>query len=120
MNTNLQVILAITAILILLFLIIMILRNKLQLRYAILWLLVNIILVLFAFFPGLAAFLSHLVGIETASNGVFLMMLGFLFLICLSFTIIHSRNNAQQREMAQRIALLEYEIRKMKKNQDNA
>lgn len=87
----------------------MVRRRTLELKYVLAWLLGDILLILFALFPGMMMWLARILGIYSPVNMIF--FLGFIFLagIVFSLTVALSRLSSGQRRVAQETALWEYE-----------
>lgn len=96
------------------YLIFMVRRRKIELRQALLWILLELIVLLFLAFPPLLKSVTRLLGVKTPSNMLFI--LGFVFVLCLllSQSMSISLYRKQIRTMAQKIALLELEIKELK------
>lgn len=96
------------------YLILMVRRKKMELRQALLWMLLGLIVLLFLAIPSLRNGVTHLLGVKTPSNMLFI--LGFVFVICLllSQSLSISLYRKQIRTMAQKIALLEQEVKELK------
>ena len=86
-------------------------KRELELKYVLGWLLCDIVLLIFAAFPGLMVGFSNFLGIYSPVNMIF--FLGFLFslVIIFSLTVALSRVTARVRRLAQMIALKELEQR---------
>lgn len=87
-------------------------KRSLELKYALIWLLLGAALMIVVIVPGLLNFISLLAGIQNPMSMVFFM--GFLFLIAVVFvlTMSISNNSNRVRKMAQKIALNEYKLNK--------
>lgn len=85
-------------------------RKHLMERYAILWLLAGVILLVLALWRGLLTTFSHAVGIYYPPAALF--GLGFLFVLILliHFSIAISRLSDQNKILAQRLALLQQRL----------
>lgn len=81
-------------------------KNKIIIRYSILWFISLIILIIFTIFPEVLGWLSKLVGFELSSNFLFVLLIVFLFVICISLTIIVSEQKEQIRRLIQEISIL--------------
>lgn len=86
-------------------------KKKLELKYALIWMLLIVGLALIIFIPGLLDALAEVLGIYSVMNMIF--FIGFIFAIILIFslTMALSRNSERVRKMAQRMALNEYEMK---------
>lgn len=90
----------------------MIKKRDLELKYALLWLLCDLILFVLVLFPNTMKGLAALMGIQSPVNMIF--FLGFLFslLIIFSLTVSLSRVTGRVRRMAQIISMLPDEVKK--------
>ena len=84
-------------------------ERRLELKYALAWLLCDSILILFTLFPGLMNGFAGLFGIYAPVNMIFFLGFIFLALIGFSLTVAVSRMSVNQRKLAQISALREYE-----------
>ena len=85
-------------------------RGVLLEKFAALWLLVSVAIVIMAIFPTTLTWLADLLGVEVPSNLLFLM--GGVLLLLVSVQLSHevSRVEARTRRLAEEIALLRYEL----------
>lgn len=85
-------------------------RGVLREKFAALWLLVSVAIVIMAIFPTTLTWLADLLGVEVPSNLLFLM--GGVLLLLVSVQLSHevSRVEARTRRLAEEIALLRYEL----------
>ena len=88
----------------------MVVKEKLQLKYALLWMLLAVALVVCAVFPGLVAFFSDMAGVHVTSNFVFTAGFVFLIVVCLSLSVIVSWQARDIRSLVQQVALLRKEL----------
>jgi hypothetical protein len=91
-------------------------KRRLELKYALTWMILAVGLLVIVLIPGLLEKLAVALGIYNVMNMVFFV--GFIFAIILIFglTMSMSRNSDRVRKMAQYIALNEYRIRNIQKN----
>jgi hypothetical protein len=89
----------------------MVRRRYLRERYAILWLVAALLLLVLAAWTGLLRVLASAVGIATPSNAFFVVAFAFLLLLLLHFTAVVSRLSDETRVLAQRLSLLEQRTR---------
>jgi len=85
-------------------------RRKLEEEYSFLWLVTGLALLLLTIRIDLLVFLSRLVGAEVPTNTLFIFGLIFLMLLCLHFSLKFSRMNQQIKNLAQSLALLERKL----------
>ena len=81
-------------------------KNKISVKYSIVWYLCMAILALFTIFPNILGYVTSLVGIEVSSNFIFAFMIGVLFIITLSLTIIVSEQQEKIKQLVQEISIL--------------
>ena len=81
-------------------------RKKLLLKYSLLWLALSVVAGLCALFPGPLFSLAQLLGFETASNFIFVIGFFFLLAICLSLSVIASRQTEYIKTLVQDLAIL--------------
>lgn len=100
---------------VLLFIVIRGIRSgHLQLKHALLWLFLGIINVIFALSPATALFLTQLMGIELPVNAMFLTSIVVAYLLILQLSINMSTNELKKRKIAQKLTILEEEVRELK------
>jgi hypothetical protein len=84
-------------------------RKHLQERYALLWLLAGVVVLLLAVWRGLLTMLSEAAGIFYPPATLFAVGFLFVLLMLLQFSITVSRLSRQNKILAQRLALLQQE-----------
>ena len=94
----------------------MIRKNKLNIKYSLVWLFSIITILLLSIFPQILYYFSALIGIEKPSNLVFVIGILFLGIIIFSLTISQSRKSTKLIKLAQEFAILENELKKIKEN----
>ncbi len=94
-------------------------KEKLMLRYSLLWLALAFVMILCAIFPGPVFEVARLFGFLTASNFIFVVGFVFLLLIALSLSSVISKQTTSIKNLTQRIALLEKELELKEKNAGN-
>lgn len=87
-------------------------RGRLLLRYSLLWMALAVIAMLGALFPRVVFWLSNLAGFETPSNFILFIGLFFLMAVCLSLSVIVSKQSVRIKSLVQEIALMENESEK--------
>ena len=111
MSLKIQIIVAVVIILAIAGIANMVRRELLDLKFALSWLTVGIIVLVLDIFPGIMNYLVHLLGIELPVNMFFF---GFCFTLFLVFilTVKVSRQSEQLKHLTQEVALLEEKIMK--------
>ena len=96
-------------------------RRRLREEYSWLWLLTGSVILVLTMWFDLLKWFTHLVGAINPASTIFLFAFLFLTFISLHFSIAVSKLTDQNRELAQRSALLELELSELKKkDQDQA
>ena len=86
-------------------------RRLLAERYALLWMVVALILLVLAIWNQLLAHVSHAIGIEVPANALFIAGLGLAFILLLHFSVITTRLSEETKILAQEVARLDAEAR---------
>ena len=81
-------------------------NQKMKEKYAALWLIVGVIMIVLALFPKLLDSLSRLVGIETPVNLLFLLAIIMLMGISLYLTLAISKITDDMRTLAEEVAIM--------------
>jgi hypothetical protein len=82
-------------------------QRALMERYALLWLLAAVALVVLAIWRGLLTRLAGDLGIYTPANALFAAGFVFVIVLLLHFSLVISRLSEQNKTLAQRLALLD-------------
>ncbi|MGB7337260.1 MAG: DUF2304 domain-containing protein [Phototrophicaceae bacterium] len=88
----------------------MVRRRSLREEYSLLWLGTAFVMIIVSVWRDLLHGLSALVGIAYPPNLLFLLASGFMGLLLLYFSTVITRLTQENKEIAQEVALLRYEI----------
>ena len=110
MTVRIRVIIVVLLVIAMCMIVNLIKRKKLELKYALIWMLLIIGLAIIVLIPGLLEQLAILLGIYSVINLVFFVGFIFSILIIFSLTMSLSRNSERVRKIAQKVALNEYNI----------
>lgn len=110
MNIRIQVIIGIIVVLALCVIINMIRKKKLELRYALAWMIVGVGILALDCFPQLITWLAHILGIASPINMLFFLGFCFSLMIIFVLTVAVSRSSIRIKQLAQEIALYEEEM----------
>ena len=91
----------------------LIIRERLLLKYSLLWMVLTAVIVLCAVFPEPLYAISHLFVFVNPSNFIFLIGLFFLMAIALSHSAIASKQSIMIKNLVQEQALLEKRLREL-------
>ena len=116
MDTKIQIIFIITIIIYLSIIIQLLRKNKLNLKYTLLWIICAFSLLLVTLFPKTIVYISDFLGIKTPINSAFIIAGMFIVMILITITSIVSKLNSSIRVLIQEVAILEKRIRDIEKN----
>lgn len=86
-------------------------KRKLKEQYSLLWFLTVAVLFVLALWETPLEKVSEAIGIVTPANTLFILALLFLFALALHFSLLVSRLTDQSKMLAQKLALLERDLR---------
>lgn len=113
MSLNIQLIIGILAIFCVLGICNMVRKNKLDLRYGLIWILVGICIIILDFSPKLLAALTEFMGIELPINMLF--FLGFCFSLIIMFGLTKTISDLvhKVKRLTQEMAIMEKRIEEL-------
>lgn len=113
-----QIVAALLLLAALIFVMNMIRKRKLELKYALAWILVLALVLLVDLVPVILNVLSYALGIVTPVNTLFLLALCFSVLLLFVLTVAVSRMAERIRRLSQALALQEEKIRRLEEKTD--
>ena len=108
---KIQIIAAVILVLGLLCILRMIKKRKMELKYALPWLIATVIAIVVDAFPQILFWITDLMGIETPSNALFLIALCLMIALIFLLTVVVSRQSDRIKHLAQTVALNDEQIR---------
>lgn len=120
MTFKLQLIIGICLAVALVAIVNMIRKRKLELKYALSWLIAIVFVLILDCFPVLLTKLAQFLGIWAPVNMIFFLGFCFSLLIIFVLTVTLSRMSERVRKLAQAVALNEEKIEILMKEQDGA
>jgi len=115
---NIHMVALIVSMAIFLFVIDLVRRRRLTFKYAMAWLLVSGGAIFFAIFYRLLFACAAFLGFELPSNFIFFALFCVFVILSLLMTVFLCQQNGRNDVMAQKIALLEFELKAMKKRSE--
>ena len=106
MSPRLQLVIAVAAIAAILYIGNLVRIRRLELKYALIWFLVGILLLIFDLFPGLFPIMSMALGITLPINMLTFLGLVFVLMIIFSQTIVISNLTRKSKRLTQEVGLL--------------
>lgn len=89
-------------------------RKAIELKYTLLWLLAGVCMTILVVFPTVLPALLKILGITGNMNGLFIICIAFLMMLCMALTSIVSRQAGKIRSLTQSMAIMEKELRDMR------
>jgi hypothetical protein len=119
MESKVQIFFIIAIVTYLIFIIHLLKKKKLNLKYTLLWLIAGVVLLIVTIFPNLMYSISNILGIKTPVNSALILASMFIIVILITITSIVSGLNNNLRVLTQEVALLEKRIRELSQKNDN-
>ena len=95
-------------------------RRRLVERYALLWMLAAVALLVLAIWRDLLEIGSDFLGIAVPANALFLVAFAVVFVLLLHFSVATSRLGDETKILAQEVARLDEELRRMRASRDGS
>ena len=87
-------------------------KNKINIKYSIIWLLLFVLLLICLIIPGFLELLTHVLGFQTPSNMIFSLLIAVLVIINITLTGIVSSQDKKIRLLVQEVSLIKRGIKK--------
>ncbi len=95
-------------------------RRQLKEKYAVLWLVVGVSMVVLAVFPGLLDLTARLLGVQSGPNLLMFVAALVLLLVCVHLSWEVSRLEDKSRALAEEIGLLRLELDRGRRDESRA
>ena len=118
MDLSLHAILIIGSVAFLLFILYLMKKGKLEVKYSIIWLAFSLCMILFACFPYTVLILNDIAGVIDPVNFIFMIQIMFILLILLSVSAVVSGFSRKIKQLAQANAILEKRVRELEEKAD--
>jgi hypothetical protein len=92
-------------------------RRHLRGKYAVLWLALSFVSLLFAIFPNLLARVSDLVGVQTPANLLFFAAILTMLAVIMQLSYESGVTEEETRTLAEEVALLRLEVERLRMRQ---
>ena len=106
MNINLILVSGIFSVFIIMFILHLVHREKINVKYSLVWLILFIGLLICLFIPGLLSYITKVLGFQTASNMILSLLIAVLVIINITNTVINSSQDRKIRLLIQEISIL--------------
>lgn len=118
MTVTLRIFIALIDIVGVVYILYLVRKNRLELKYALSWFIVSLFVLIIDIFPVLMEYLSDLLGIAAPVNMMFLLGFIFSLAIILVLTVALSINAGSVKRLNQQLAMLDKRIRELEKKND--
>lgn len=106
MNTNLIIVSILFSAFIIISILVLLRKKKVNIKYSLIWIILFLILLIATIIPGFLIWLTHLLGFRTASNMVISLILAVLVIITITLTLIVSSQDRKIRLLIQEVSML--------------
>ena len=106
MALRFQIIIGVVLVLAMLLILQQVRKNKLNLRFALLWLVLGVLMLIIDIFPEIITFVASALGLELASNLLFFLGICFTLILVFGLTLKVSKLNDEVKRLTQEVALL--------------
>ncbi|MBR2502843.1 MAG: DUF2304 domain-containing protein, partial [Oscillospiraceae bacterium] len=113
MDLSLHAIVIIGSVAFLLFILYLMKKGKLEVKYSIIWLAFSLCMLIFACFPYTVLILNDIAGVIDPVNFIFFTQIIFILLILLSVSAVISGFSRKIKQLAQANAILEKRVREL-------
>ena len=116
MSIALRISLAVGILFYLVFILYLLRKKSLNLKYSLLWLFTAVVMLVMVAFPNLVTVIAKLIGVELSINAIFMAFIFLILLILISLTSIVSKQRKEIKTLIQHLAMLRKEVDELKKN----
>jgi hypothetical protein len=102
----------------LLFVILLVRNKKIKEEYSVLWLFFGIVFLIISLWRDLLLLISSFIGIAYPPIAFILILIFSIFLILIQYSVIISNLKEKNKNLVQRLGLLEHEIKKLEDKTD--
>ena len=114
MSGTLRTTLIIGSVLFFVFIINMVRTKKLELKYALIWIVTSLSFIIMSVFPEVVFMVARVLEVEVASNALFLCIIFLLLLMVFALTVAVSRQAGRIKRLVQEMGILKAEINDIK------
>lgn len=118
MNSILQTILIIGSICFFIFVMLLVKKSKLQVKYSLIWFLLATSYLVIAIFPEIVGLVASVLYIQEKVNALYLITIFFIIVICFVYNLILSKQSEKIRHLIQEVSMLRSEINSQNKKND--
>ena len=119
MSKVLQICLLVGSLFVLFIVIRNVLKNKMNIHFAVVWIIWGIGMVILSLFPNIVYHVSNLIGVQIPVNAVFLIMIFLLYCITFYIYFIFSKYNEILINLNYEVATLKKKLEDLEKEKEN-
>lgn len=94
-------------------------KRMLELKYTLVWLVAGLVMGIMIYFPELLVYFVGIFGIQSNMNGLYILCIGFIFMILMTLTSIVSRQQLKLRILIQELSMMEKRVRELEEQIGN-
>lgn len=94
-------------------------RKKLWLQYSLVWIVISVLMLIVAIFPGIATWIASIMKIETTSNLIYLLAIFALLILTFSLTVIVSKQSQRIKNIVQMVSIEKFLSEIEKENKED-
>lgn len=106
MSANLIIISTIFSIFIIVFIVLLLRKKRINIKYSLIWIILFMILLISILVPGFLSFTTNILGFKTSSNMVISIIIVVLIIISIALTVIVSSQDKKIRLLIQEVSML--------------
>lgn len=114
--TKIQIEMIVASIILLILIIVSLKRNTISIKSSIAWLLLPVVFLIVAIFPGPLTTFANWLGFETLANFIFLVAIALLIILCFFLTVTVSHQQTKITKLIQEISILKHQSSKNDKS----
>jgi len=111
MSLNLMIVASIFIVAVIILILYFLKKEKLKVKYAVIWLLLFGFLLIFLLIPGLLEWITNLLGFQMSSNMIISLLLAVLVIINISLTGIVSSQDKKIRLLVQEVSMMKKKMK---------
>ncbi|PFG32533.1 DUF2304 domain-containing protein [Sanguibacter antarcticus] len=95
------------------FLVVLLRRQRMREKYALMWIVVSVTVCILGAFPGVVGDIARTVGVETPSNLLFALALLVLLGVSIQLSVEITELEEESRTLTEEVALLRYDVEQL-------
>jgi len=113
MSLRIQIIIGVATLIFFLYIINMVRIRRVELKYALIWYLICIVLLLLDIFPETLDWLTAVLGIDMPIHMLFFLGIAFILLFLYAVTLVITNENRRTKRLIQEVGLLNHRVKEL-------